>query len=454
MDQIRVCVLVFLFVLAWPQFQQDAMHTGSTTASGDMSGARELWNYSSEAERLDFSGPGHEFSSPVVGDVDGDDRVEVVVAIDGGVLCLDGRLGVREWVYPVNASIWTTPAIHDNMIVVGADDGRVYCLNGSTGEQVWHRDLKSPVRAPPAISNNTIVVGTLSGELYALDCSGNTLWNASVGADIYAAPLIANLTGDDRAEVVVGALDGGVHAYHRDGEHLWTFKTYDYVFSAPSAGDLDDDGKPEVVVGSDDFHVYVLNGSDGSQKARFKTRFRVPTSPTVCDIDGDGGLEVVVCSGDRCLYALDHEDGNLSRRWRVEFAEVAAPPASADLNENAGMEVVVGTRDGFVYAVKDDGRGNGSVLWSRYLGRGVWAAPAIANVNGDGRAEIIVNADGQIYALGGEKDAVGQSSTVSGDVGWVERVSRRVARLSTWDFLVIAGSLAVVVLIQVRVRRG
>lgn len=65
------------------------------------------------------------------------------------------------------------------------------------------------------------------------------------------------------------------------------------------------------------------------------------------------------------------------------------PPAFADLNGDQVDEVIVGARDGKIYAYE----GDGSLLWQYDTGTtGIGGKPAIADVDGDGQPEVVVGA--------------------------------------------------------------
>lgn len=82
---------------------------------------------------------------------------------------------------------------------------------------------------------------------------------------------------------------------------------------------------------------------------------------------------------------------------RVQFAA----PAVGDLYHDGYLDIVVGTSDGWVFAIRPDSY-NGTILWSfntkdamNAIARNpsdttIRAAPAIADIDGDGWKEVIV----------------------------------------------------------------
>src|SRR5262249_52051573 len=76
------------------------------------------------------------------------------------------------------------------------------------------------------------------------------------------APVVASILGDARPEVIASLNDGFVYAFSSEGKRLWR---YDYrqgvdkrFASEPVIADLNDDGRPEVIFGT-----YSLEANDG-----------------------------------------------------------------------------------------------------------------------------------------------------------------------------------------------
>ncbi|MGE5530501.1 MAG: FG-GAP repeat domain-containing protein, partial [Bacteroidota bacterium] len=159
-----------------------------------------------------------------------------------------------------------------------------------------------------------------------------------------AALAMVDLDGDGRAERISAGAQG-VRASKADGTCVWDFAT-PQPCSALDLADVDGDGKPEVVVGSDDGKLYLL-GADGKERWSFTCKpTKMPTVAVdwvkVADLEADGKPEIVV--GASWLHCLD---------------------------------------------------ATGQVKWERYLCQtrgsltGNFARGSVADVNGDGRLEIV-----------------------------------------------------------------
>lgn len=104
-----------------------------------------------------------------------------------------------------------SPAVSGDAVFAASADGKVQRLE--KGASVWKISLSDGLSGGVGVGADIVVVGTPKGDVIALDAkTGKESWRAKVGAEILAAPVIAEglviaRSGDSRL-IAFGAVDG------------------------------------------------------------------------------------------------------------------------------------------------------------------------------------------------------------------------------------------------------
>jgi len=175
---------------------------------------------------------------------------------------------------------------------------------------------------------------------------------------------------------------------------VWSFPAP--IWSLPALADVNEDSFYETFVATIDGRVACL--AEGEAAWEFRGFGAFYSSPAVGDVDQDGESELVVGSRDHFVYCLDAIRGKL--KWRfLAGGDVDSSPALADLQGDGGLEVVFGSDDGFVYCLSGQ---DGTCLWSFRANWWVTASPTIADLEGNGSLEVLVgDQTGVLYCLDG-----------------------------------------------------
>lgn len=372
-------------------------------------------------------GPGRASRATVaVGDLDGDGLPEIVANLTGLLPTSNGDLvaihsdGSEMWSVPDNLGFGASPAIADldgdgapEIVVVREYQRSLFTKGDYTavafdafGAELWESEhyigQDFDYATAPAVADldhdgsPEVVVGRV-----ILRADGTTRGVGPYGHGSYGVaqigglaiseggmPAIADLDLDGDEEVITGNA-----VYGPDGEVLW----YDPAQDDGMIGiaNLDDDPFGEVVASSYDTVRAIDSDGHVMWGPIHLDNANIVSPAAIGDLDGDGKVEIVVAGGNQ-IVAL-HRDG--TRMWSAPITDLSGASGASlfDFDGDGFPEVVYIDE---IEMIAFDGRTGEQKFWTdEHSSDTMMDYPVIADVDADGRAEIVVGHVGWDYAI-------------------------------------------------------
>lgn len=171
-----------------------------------------------------------------------------------------------------------------------------------------------------------------------------------------------------------------------------------YTFGSffPVAADLDNDDRVEYLIGVTNFDkgdcwLYAINIEDGTVlwKQQLDSVFYW-SAPVIVNVNNDEQLDIVLATnswhGPIQVMALNGNDA--SSIWTQSLPADGMGMTVADVNGDGWVEVVVNDYGDpkTVYLLNGQ---DGNVIWQRETGGSVYNIPTVGDIDGDGRPEIV-----------------------------------------------------------------
>ncbi len=340
--------------------------------------------------------------SPAIEDLDGDGAWEIVASAMDGYVYVWRADGTTQpgWPVPI-VSIWgeapanrvvSSPAIGD---VDG--DGVLDVVVGSNEALSSQYALLFAIKATGLESAGGAYLPNFPIAVFA----GYTEVLPVVGEGMPTSPSLADVNGNGKLEIGANAIaDPGV-VWGWDGEPFVSLKATREFFGGGhnskedallqmmnngAWGDIDLDGVPEFVNGAAGINFatgFLDDGQRGEHDhlvgawdpitGEFEYGFpqviedlQFFMNPAIADVSGDDLPEIITASGGYLIHAWDVTGAEAPGFPKSTGGWVVASPAVGDIDHDGFRDVVIATRDGYVFAWRTRGPAWGPVEWATF----------------------------------------------------------------------------------------
>lgn len=263
----------------------------------------------------------YEFPKTTLGDVNGDNREDIVVFYLGD-------LGYS--VDVINNGQISTIA---ESLTIGLP-ARVAVLRFPSGPQ--------------------IVLGDTGGDLLSLSLSGEPLWRYDVGGEEIRGLDDARVNG--QVHLAAASYDGSVVVLNQDGQSVWGASQE--TLRRMRAFDFNSDGNSEILTGGEYGAFVVYSAADGTQ-LHTQSMGQAVSEIREVELNGEpSSREFVVGGKDGGVWAYSIQNGVVDQMWTGSLSDKVNEISGIDVNGDGAEEAVLGDDSGVVAVFTSDGSRN------------------------------------------------------------------------------------------------
>jgi hypothetical protein len=326
----------------------------------------------------------------VLGDINNDGKIEII-AVSGG----NGALNVIR-VYNWNGDIlWTKWVSAGSYIIVTPPSlGKI-------------ANTSSPYLDVVVVAHPRSGTGLL--KVYVYNYNGVLLYeyessepvSGGISLPMQSPASVSDIDGDGKAEIIVSANDtlgqGFTSIFNKDG--LMTTLDYGSGRMTPVLAKLDNDNYPDLIIGGSEGIIRAYDAKDDTILWQTQTEGPINSSPAVGNINATPefpGNEIAFGNDSGRIHAVDRMNGWDWYPWPlITDNMVRTSPALAYIDDNPGLDIVIGAHDQYIYALNYDREPISPYPLPVF---GLPSSPLIGDIDHSGKSEIILStSDGYLH---------------------------------------------------------
>ena len=326
--------------------------------------------------KVDYDAGRWLIATPVIGNIDNDSELEVVVGGYQSPTSTSPLFAVNHdgspvdgFPYIVGEKMKSGVALADmndnglDDIVFGTDGDKLYVLLDDLSiAPGFPIDLNGNIRSEPSVldtgSEKIIFSGSEDNNLYAINYSNASIrFTVETDDDVYtSASFVESASG---VEIYFGSDDGKVYGVDLNGNSIDGFPVQisnDAILGSVVFSDLDSDGFVDMVAADDTGTIYAQSIS-GESLVGFPInyQFSFSSSPQIVDYDLDNDLDLICgTAGDLVMIDVKYSDANASEYWSLykgnykrngyhlqgSFGDICSGSTPGDINNDAIFNVL------------------------------------------------------------------------------------------------------------------
>lgn len=347
-------------------------------------------------------------SSPILYDVNGDNKKEVIFGDMLGnvnIVKTDGETQLSGFPLAMGSNVIGSIAMSNIQsdqhfdFVASLQNNNIACFN-SNGSLLWNVPSGGTLRSGPVVATLTnpsqpkIIATTQNGLLIALNADGTPMTNfpVTLGGAFLAPPAVADLTGDGNLEIIAVNASGTLFAVNAlTGQSITGFPVTLTGGSqnAITIANIDADPNPEILVStSTSGYLYAIN-HDGTILFQKTISGQIRTSPVVADVNNDGVKEVILINQAGTVYVTNGAGLDLPGTPFSIGANVECTPVVARFDNDNYAGIIFGDNSGYLHSVRVNGAE--SPNFPMYLGGNMKISAALDDIDRDGDLDIVVS---------------------------------------------------------------